>query len=660
MKYNHAPFLRTTCLSLLCLVISSPLPVIASNTSVIVTTRVCRTCNNNATDVKNLQIGLSQLGYYQGPVSGRMGAATEQALKNFQSANGIAPSGATGPNTRAALADPLGSFITKTVESKGSQIQSNQVIYDDNGNPLQGDQLTAAQPTFSSALPSFVRSIFFGDRQDPTKVPVEDRTVANGGVKVVGQNISNNSNNTQQQNTQKTLDARTRDEHAEDEMDPLGDFANQAVVAQTKREAVVNSLNSRKIDTNAGEAEARRVEVYREAQKTAAEQPSSWGRETRTSGDQTVTDTGLVSNEVCSRSILCSVFGKTAYQSVFGNQSTSPVKVEDRVATPVNSNQNNNSQLNDTTGVNYGNEGRNAGEPAMHTPEPSYNTRIEVTLPAVTITGNANSGPNYSHEGRATDQGSVMNTPEPNHPADVNYGNGGNSYTSTQVGNVNYGNEGNNYAPTQVNNVNYSNEGRNDPAPTPTNSSAFSNGRGEGNYFYNTGYGESSRTGGGEAGTCFIAGTKIMMSDLSFKNIEEVIPGDKVMSQEGPSVVTARMKFFHNGDIYAYNNSGKYFFTPNHPFMTKQGWRSFEPSMSMKETPVIIVSTTTVGDVLVKYGSQEKVLSYQKKHMEGFVYNFTVAGSHTYYANGYLVHNLKDVGSGGGGDNWGGYEDIEW
>ena len=44
--------------------------------------------------------------------------------------------------------------------------------------------------------------------------------------------------------------------------------------------------------------------------------------------------------------------------------------------------------------------------------------------------------------------------------------------------------------------------------------------------------------------------------------------------------------------------------------------------------------------------------------MKGFLYNFTVANSHTYFANGYLVHNLKESNS--GGENSGGYQDLDW
>lgn len=159
---------------------------------------------------------------------------------------------------------------------------------------------------------------------------------------------------------------------------------------------------------------------------------------------------------------------------------------------------------------------------------------------------------------------------------------------------------------------------------------------------------------GGGGGGCFVAGTKILMSDMSYKNIEEVKVGDKVKTPEGFSAVEDSMVFEYNGDIYAYNHSNNYFFTPNHPFMTFGGWKSFDPSLSMKESPDISVSTTTLGDTLVKISNPEKIKSIQKKYSKGFVYNITVSGSHTYFANGYLVHNKMSEDT--PGDNWEGWD----
>ena len=143
----------------------------------------------------------------------------------------------------------------------------------------------------------------------------------------------------------------------------------------------------------------------------------------------------------------------------------------------------------------------------------------------------------------------------------------------------------------------------------------------------------------GDDGACFIAGTKVLMSDLSLKNIETVEVGDIVITSEGPSIVESNKKIAHSGDLFAFNNSGNFFFTSNHPFMTEEGWKSLDPEASMKEIPDLTVLMLQVGDVLIRNESKEEIVSIEKESAEVFVYNITVSGAHNYFADSYLVHN---------------------
>ncbi len=54
-----------------------------------------------------LQGRLRDLRFWVGPISGGYGPLTEQAVLAFQKANGIQVDGLVGPETRAALADPV-------------------------------------------------------------------------------------------------------------------------------------------------------------------------------------------------------------------------------------------------------------------------------------------------------------------------------------------------------------------------------------------------------------------------------------------------------------------------------------------------------------------------------------------------------------------------
>jgi hypothetical protein len=97
----------------------------------------------------------------------------------------------------------------------------------------------------------------------------------------------------------------------------------------------------------------------------------------------------------------------------------------------------------------------------------------------------------------------------------------------------------------------------------------------------------------------------------------------------------------YKGLLYAFNGSGNYFVTPTHPFMTKEGWKSLDPAGTRRESPGIVVSKLKIGDELVMKGGKTKVLTQlDSKYASTTVYNFGVNGTHDFYADDYLVHNV--------------------
>lgn len=56
---------------------------------------------------KQIQTALKNAGYYQGPVDGRIGKGTRQAIKAFQAANNLSSDGKVGKKTWAALKNYL-------------------------------------------------------------------------------------------------------------------------------------------------------------------------------------------------------------------------------------------------------------------------------------------------------------------------------------------------------------------------------------------------------------------------------------------------------------------------------------------------------------------------------------------------------------------------
>jgi hypothetical protein len=147
-------------------------------------------------------------------------------------------------------------------------------------------------------------------------------------------------------------------------------------------------------------------------------------------------------------------------------------------------------------------------------------------------------------------------------------------------------------------------------------------------------------SGGG--GGCFIAGTTVLMSDNTIKNIEDVTYNDFLMTSGGVEEV---MKIYHipyKGLVYAFNGDENYFVTPTHPFMTTEGWKSLDPEGTRRESPGIEVTRLKVGDILIMKDNKRKVLTkLDSKEVSTTVYNFGVNGTHDFYADDYLVHNVS-------------------
>jgi intein/homing endonuclease len=144
------------------------------------------------------------------------------------------------------------------------------------------------------------------------------------------------------------------------------------------------------------------------------------------------------------------------------------------------------------------------------------------------------------------------------------------------------------------------------------------------------------------------------MADGSIKNIEDVVIFDKIMGAAGPNTVKAYDHWPLDGrDLIGINGNGP-FKTPEHPLMTRVGWKAYNSETTKTEKPEIahlmVNGNLEVGDeILMDDGSWTKVTSLEvfSGEPEQVVYNFYLDGDHTYYANGMLAHNRCDGDTGG-------------
>ena len=136
-------------------------------------------------------------------------------------------------------------------------------------------------------------------------------------------------------------------------------------------------------------------------------------------------------------------------------------------------------------------------------------------------------------------------------------------------------------------------------------------------------------------GTCFLAGTKVLMADETYRNIEEIKVGDMVRSYDENTgkTVNARvtMTFHHSKEEMApyylvINNLLRV--TPEHLIYVNGNWTKADD--------------IKVGDRLQTFdGEQVTVYSIFKVYQRMKTFNLEVEKYHTFYANDILVHNSK-------------------
>jgi outer membrane immunogenic protein len=171
------------------------------------------------------------------------------------------------------------------------------------------------------------------------------------------------------------------------------------------------------------------------------------------------------------------------------------------------------------------------------------------------------------------------------------------------------------------------------------------------------------------AENCFTEITQVLMADGTTRSISEVIVGDEVLGENGNvnKVVDIEIHFLGGRKLYAFND-GLAFVTPEHPFMTRAGWKSMAPEATLAETGNFSVGALKVGDEVVRLEAVKKrgkpiavagnlvptpsvevLVETEFSELKSItphdgdpsmtVYNLKLDGNHTYFANNYLTHN---------------------
>ena len=167
--------------------------------------------------------------------------------------------------------------------------------------------------------------------------------------------------------------------------------------------------------------------------------------------------------------------------------------------------------------------------------------------------------------------------------------------------------------------------------------------------------------GGGGGGGCFVKDTLITMADGTFKTIQTVKLGDKVVSYNfitelmDISTVKEITKPLVNNIVRLKIGNTVLKCTPDHPiYIQGKGWCSLSPDET-KANHNLDVKTYEIGDTCVldsEHGarhdevSQATIEHIETQYKENTqTYNLSkVLDNHNFFANGILVHNKRDGG----------------
>lgn len=142
--------------------------------------------------------------------------------------------------------------------------------------------------------------------------------------------------------------------------------------------------------------------------------------------------------------------------------------------------------------------------------------------------------------------------------------------------------------------------------------------------------------GGGADNPCFTSDALVTMESGEQKRIQEVVPGDRIKGRTGVNIVLQNSVHLTPARLYSFN-SQEHFITDNHPILTADGWKSFNPEIT-NETHLGLTKLS-IGDVLIKEEGEELLESFSTIYKNTLVYNLTVSGDSTYIVNNFIVHN---------------------
>ena len=138
------------------------------------------------------------------------------------------------------------------------------------------------------------------------------------------------------------------------------------------------------------------------------------------------------------------------------------------------------------------------------------------------------------------------------------------------------------------------------------------------------------------------------MSDGATKSIKDIVSGDYVRSydeklDEFVSEIVTNTYTYDNAEIYEIQtvDGNKIRVTDSHPFLTTDGWKAINAEAGFKQHAVVC-GTLNAGDFLISQSGTTHIANIISTGEYTTVYNLEISNTHTFIANGAIVHNSHE------------------
>lgn len=153
--------------------------------------------------------------------------------------------------------------------------------------------------------------------------------------------------------------------------------------------------------------------------------------------------------------------------------------------------------------------------------------------------------------------------------------------------------------------------------------------------------------------SCFLKGTKILLSDYSYKNIEDIQVGDIVMGYNNGKYTKSKVLELESPlrqgyYILSLSDGKELKLTNEHPIYTRnsltKGWASLDPDATYLDSKMKVFKLKNLDEVFTIDGWKRiNNIEYIKKEVQ--TYNLKSVEGNTFFAEGVLVHNKEKPSS---------------